>query len=859
MGSVPQLSILKGRTRTLNPKQLHRIFEETAKRHPSEIAILFEENGITRKHTYLELDNLTNSLARVIRQNIVDNNISRNDDGDFVVAVSMHPTDYLVITLLSIWKSGAAYLPLDPAFPQSRVEHIIREAKPAIVISDEDGDFLNTFKLSRVNFYSAGNTHPNTSLNDEEVLKHLKNELALLLYTSGSTGSPKGVRLPHVMLLNRLQWQFKTFPYSVSEKTCVFKTALTFVDSISEIWGPLLNGLAVLVVPKSVTQNPEQLVPVLEKYKIERLVLVPSLLRSLLMYFNLHKEKRFLSNLRTWVCSGETLVVSLAKEFYNYFPVDQHKLCNFYGSTEIMGDVTYHVITNPEQLNSEDKIPIGLPIDNTIIYLFDSDFRPVRTGDIGELFVAGANLADGYVNGRDPDKFIDNHLAVDPAYMKLYRTGDFARIAKGTVVYEGRTDSQIKVRGHRVDLAEIDKAVNALEGVDKAVVLCYKPGEINQTILAFVITESSLTEHQIETALKTTLPSYMVPQVILIDVIPLLVNGKTDRQALFKYYETSDDNNNDDENFQVEIDYTGIPERQKEAAKVLFETIATVLTKSARKAISADANFYEIGGNSLNSIYTITCLKERGYHISIGDFIAAVDLGEVLDRMSPEKQEQPILITQPPCYSAELLQDEHKKDVIEIITSSFYQKADLEQWIITEISESDYEVILETIWEDLKEKQLSFIVKTDNGKSVGVSLSFDARDEPEVVLNSRLMVVFEMLENVEGPIRESHLPEGKGKILHSFMMGTNSSLTPKENVAVIQFMEEEVVRLAKNKSFAGILTTNTNPLTQQFCTNVYGYKTFLDYQVNQFVASDDTRPFALAPDSQRALVQWKEV
>ncbi|KAF5292447.1 hypothetical protein FQA39_LY13994 [Lamprigera yunnana] len=859
-GTVPQLSILRGRNRVPNFKYLHKIFEEVANNHPTKTALLFEENGTLRKYTYLELDALTNSLSKVIRQTILDNNLQRNDDGDFIVAVSMCPSDYLVIALLSIWKAGASYLPLDPTFPKARVEHIVREAKPAVVIFDEDqGFFVNTFKLSRNTFFGAANAFSKTPLSKDEALKHLNSDLAIVLYTSGSTGVPKGVRIPHAMIFNRLQWQFKTFPYDSTETTCVFKTALTFVDSVSELWGPLLNGLEVLVVPKKVTQNPEQLVSLLEKYKVKRLVLVPSLLQSLLMYFQLHKGKRFLRHLKTWVCSGETLVTTLVKDFYAYFSVEEHKLCNFYGSTEIMGDVTYHVIRDPEKLNTEDKIPIGLPIDNTIIYLLDSDFRPVRAGETGELFVAGLNLAVGYVNGRDPDRFLENPLAVDPAYMKLYRTGDFGRLVKGSIVYEGRTDSQIKIRGYRVDLSEIEKIVNAVDGIDKAVVLCYKPGEINQAVVAFVTTKTQMNEHEIEIVLKKTLPSYMVPQVLLIDVIPLLVNGKTDRQALLKYYETSDGNNNETLNYQVEIDYQGVSERQTEAAKILFETVASVLNKSARGAININANFYEIGGNSLNSIYTITCLYERGYHISIGDFIAAVDLGEILDRMSPRKEEELMTMAQPPCYIAELLQDHHKKDVIEMITSSFFEKADLEQWIVTELAPSVYSELLDKLWGALVDKRLSFIVKTETGKSVGTALCFDARDEPEVEINSRLMVVFEFLENVEKPVLDTELPREKGKILHSFMMGTNSSLSPKENVAVIQFMEEEIIRLAKMRNFAGIFTTNTNPLTQQLATNIYGYKMFGDHQVNEFVASDNTKPFGLAPDSQRALVQWKPI
>lgn len=196
-----------------------------------------------------------------------------------------------------------------------------------------------------------------------------------MLYTSGSTGIPKGwndsnnnqrvnscfigVRIPHKVILNRLQWQFKAFPYGNSEKVCVFKTALTFVDSVSEIWGPLVNGLSVLVVPKRVTLDPEKLIQTLDGYGIQRLVLVPSLLRSILMCLELKKNTSLLKCLRLWVCSGETLTTSLAADFFKYFPQEDYRLCNFYGSTEIMGDVTFYVISNTQQLNNRLTAPIG--------------------------------------------------------------------------------------------------------------------------------------------------------------------------------------------------------------------------------------------------------------------------------------------------------------------------------------------------------------------------------------------------------------------------------------------------------------------------------------------------------------------
>lgn len=172
---------------------------------------------------------------------------------------------------------------------------------------------------------------------------------------------------------------------------------------------------AVLVVPKSITKDPTQLVSMLQKYEIERLVLVPTLLKSLLIYLSLKNDVNLLSKLKLWVCSGETLPVTLAMEFYDHFAENEYLLCNFYGSTEIMGDVTYFVCRGKEQLHNYQNVPIGYPIFNTNIYILDSEMKPVKVGETGELFASGSNLAHGYVNGRDKDRFIENVLAVDPS------------------------------------------------------------------------------------------------------------------------------------------------------------------------------------------------------------------------------------------------------------------------------------------------------------------------------------------------------------------------------------------------------------------------------------------------------------
>lgn len=384
------------------------------------------------------------------------------------------------------------------------------------------------------------------------------------------------------------------------------------------------------------------------------------------------------------------------------------------------------------------------------------------------------------MNGRDPDRFIENPLAVDPMFMKIYKTGDYASLHKGFIYYEGRTDSQIKIRGHRVDLSEVEKNLMSLDYIEKGVVLCYHAGEIDQALVAFCVIKAehninkyiTKTGIQVENDLKLKLPEYMTPQVVILDHVPLLVNGKIDRQSLLKMYENT--NNNDDAEIEFEMDFCGIADDNKMVkAKVLFETVANSIGRSIRSKLSSEsikligyfyltiffliatANFYELGGNSLNSIYTVTKLRELGYFISITDFIKAKNLGEILDKLqvNDETRDDDYELQNDLGFECLPLALEHKEDTINIITKSFYEKADLEQFIKDDILESDYADILELIWETLVEKELSFIIKDSSGKSVGVALNFDARDEPEVPVNSKLVVVFEFLEFLEGPIR----------------------------------------------------------------------------------------------------------
>lgn len=276
----------------------------------------------------------------------------------------------------------------------------------------------------------------------------------------------------------------------------------------------------------------------------------------------------------------------------------------------------------------------------------------------------------------------------------MYRTGDYASIcAGGAIQYEGRTDSQIKLRGHRVDLSEIEKQLMSISHIEKGIVLCYHAGQIDQAILAFATLrpESTIQQGtQIENMLRGKLAEYMVPQVILIDKVPLLVNGKVDRQYLLKIYENTNNNGessldtfrlvspltavnrfdvlSDDPEVSLDFDYTGVSNNDFERCKALFETIGEVIGRSTRATLSLNSSFYELGGNSLNSIFTVSKLRSKGFFIEISEFISAKNLNEMLSKILDSEKESDKIdspIENQVQMTAYPLATEHKEDAVE--------------------------------------------------------------------------------------------------------------------------------------------------------------------------------------------------
>jgi len=909
----------------INGKLLDFLFEEFIDANP-ELAdeICIEEFGTKTTVSYRELNSRANKLARVLIDKVTsgleENRLRANSDGDLIVALRFLPNIELIVTILALTKCGLAYVPIAPNWPAGRIRLILQNAKPAMVITNtradmiykamEEVDSLETYPSihqvtdmeyeANVQYATENNNLPaNVAINLTQDQSRTKNDrLYAVLYTSGSTGTPKGARILHSAVLNRLMWQWEKFPYQPND-VCAFKTTLTFVDSISEIWGPLLKGVKNVIIPNKVTQNVELFVDALETCQVTRLFAVTSLIKNLLTFVQMEakqkKSKPRLNKVYQWECSAEAVTAELVRQFFNLFDAsnsDGNKtICNFYGSTE-MSDVTFTAFTSlaqlEELLDENSKVPIGRPIFNSVAYVLDKEMQPVPLDTIGQLYISSANLCDGYV-GTKHKNFMPNKVENPSSNCTdgvLYGTGDFVRLKRenGLLYYEGRCDSQIKVRGHRVDLSEIEKAVTSVEGVDKAVILCYKPNEPAQKVLCFFSSGADkkagsgiLNEITLEEKLRSELPCYMLPKPIKVPVIPSLVNGKVDRQALLQRYEESRKSTFDfldrDLEHHVSSDHF-------ERGRLLLNIVAQTLGCTEKPSLAN--NFFDIGGDSINMVQIISRCFDFGYTIGITDFSLANNLAAIVNCMqipdatkeTPDFNNLQALMNQDVGdYYSEPLQLEHREIVVDMISRSFADKGDL-----TTLANVTYDNISEQVdvlFEALLSAGLSVVIKEKkNERIIGACLNFDARSKEAEPLcacaafsrnnvnnnednedastkkseeESVPMSVVEFLDAVEEPLKDQHLPEAKGKTIYASLLGTAANLTPVENVKVTLFMEMENIRYGKLRGYEGIFTTNANRLTQHI-SRILGYQILSTIQVNQYEDYNGSRPFAEAPD-----------
>jgi len=488
------------------------LLERQAARTPTAPALV---QG-ARQMTYAELNVRANRLA--------DQLMSRGLGPGDIVAIALPRSFDLVMAILGVLGSGAAYLPLDPAYPAERLAFMSRDARPSCVLTStalaaeladavQDIPILHLVDLPGNEQCAEGETAVRGGARARSL------DAAYVIYTSGSTGRPKGVVGLHAGLVNRLCWIAATYPFAPGE-TVLAKSSMSFIDGATELLAPLIAGATVALADAQVARDPALLAAEIARLGIGRITIVPSLLAALLD----QPDHAALNQCPLWICSGEPLPPALAARFAARVP--DACLVNFYGSSEASGDSLHAVAT------MQNGAPIGHALWNTSAYVLDESLRPCPDGEPGELYLAGAGLARGYLGqpGLTAERFLaDPH---GPPGSRMYRTGDRARRrGDGEIDYLGRADRQVKIRGFRVEPGEIEAALLAHRQVAAAAVALQE----NERLVAYVVPASGYEEATVRDALARRMPDYMVPSsFVALPALPLLPNGKLDRAALPK-------------------------------------------------------------------------------------------------------------------------------------------------------------------------------------------------------------------------------------------------------------------------------------------------------------------------------------
>ncbi len=602
-----QLLVDWNQTEASYPKDvcLHELFEEQVELTPNATAVEFEGERLT----YRELNERANQLARHLQ--------GLGVGPDALVAICLERSLEMVVGLLAILKAGGAYVPLDPSYPTERLAFMLSDAQARVLVTRQSlAGILPTgaAQVVYVDTQWAFITQHGAENLETPVRPH---QLAYVIYTSGSTGRPKGVCGEHRGTLNRLRWMWRQYPFAAGERCCQ-KTVLSFVDSVSEIFGPLLQGVAAVLIAEPLVRDPSRLVTALAEAKVTRIVLVPSLLRVLLdQYADLAAR---LPSLSHWTSSGEALAGDLAERFLEQLP--GRILVNLYGSSEVAADATWFEV--PPNVRSG-PTPIGRPIDNIRAYILDTQQRPVPVGVRGELHIGGLGVARGYHHRPEltAERFIPDPFRSVPE-ARLYKTGDLARyLPNGAIEYLGRLDYQVKIRGLRIELGEIESVLSALPGVGEAVVLVRQDVPGNEQLVAYlkVSKDEPPRDSELRILLRAKLPEYMIPSaLVVLDHFPLTPNGKVDRKALPR------------------PDLQSLNPAEFAPPRTKMETALADIWRRALGLgrVGRHDNFFELGGHSLLAVRVIAEIdRTLNVHVNVPQFFQNPTIEQLARSVEP--------------------------------------------------------------------------------------------------------------------------------------------------------------------------------------------------------------------------------
>jgi amino acid adenylation domain-containing protein/non-ribosomal peptide synthase protein (TIGR01720 family) len=570
-------------TQTTYPQKacIHQLAEVWAQDTPDAIAVVFEDQQLT----YGELNRRANQLAHYLR--------SLGVGPEVAVGLCIERSLDLIIALLGILKAGGIYVPLDPSYPQERLAFMLADARVPVLLTQAHLQAQLPSTNAALICLESEWPHIAQQPADNPINRTAAANLAYVNYTSGSTGQPKGVSIPHQAVI-RLVKATSYAAFTADEVFLQF-APVSFDAATFEIWGALLNGARLVVLAPS-TPSLEDLGRALERYQITTLWLTAGL-------FHLMVEEQLSSfrYLHQLLAGGDVLSVPHVRQV-----LQQQKnlvLINGYGPTEGTTFTCCSPMTTPEHVGN--TVAIGKPIANTQVYVVDKHLQPVPVGVPGELYIGGAGLARGYLQRPDltAERFIPHPFSTIPGE-RLYKTGDLVRyLPDGSIEFLGRLDQQVKIHGYRIELGEIESILSQHPGIRECLVIALKDGPSATRLVAYVTrTQEAVTTSELRSYLKEHLPEYMLPGIIVeLEELPLNANGKVDRSAL-PAPETL--------HFEKAEQYVAARTPQEE---ILANIWAQVLRL---EHVGVHANFFELGGDSILSMQIIARARQAGLQLT---------------------------------------------------------------------------------------------------------------------------------------------------------------------------------------------------------------------------------------------------
>lgn len=588
---------------------IERLLQTHVKQNPEAIAIKYAAEELT----YKQLDSKVNQLANYLRKQGVKPEV--------LVGIYLERSLEIVIAILGILKAGGAYVPLDPAFPQDRLDMIIEDTKVQLILTQSQ--LAPKIESKGICLLSIDTQWSKISTESEDLAPTAAttDRLAYIMFTSGSTGKPQGVEVTCAQIDYYLQAICKVISVAADD-VYLHSSSFAFSSSIRHLLLPLSQGAKVVIVSKKIFANPINLLELIQTDQITIFDTVPSVWNYLLMSLDgIDTERRanlIQSQIRLLIFSGGLLTVQLLKNIRSEFkqPLD---IVNVYGQTETIGLSAYPV---PADFNREQRyVPVGVAYPHNKLYILDDRMQHVAAAETGELYVAGMSLARRYFNNPQltDRKFMPNPFTNDRE--RLYKTGDLARYqSDGNLEIIGRQDFQVKIRGMRVEIEEIETVITEHPDIHQAAVVGKEDRSDEQFLVAYLVTNQQFQIADLRLFLKAKLPDYMMPSAfVILDALPLTPTNKIDRKKL-----PSPDRKN----------FTVVPASDDLELQLIriWEKILGV------KPIGIKDNFFELGGHSLIALLLITEIEKIwGKHLFLSSILQSPTVAELADVLRQEK------------------------------------------------------------------------------------------------------------------------------------------------------------------------------------------------------------------------------